>query len=376
MEQQIITLFTFNTIKTLILSSFGAIIGFILCYLLIPLLNKLKFWKKSARTKTITGEEAKVFYSLHKDKETSIPRGGGLIIWLTVMIVIVLFWILSFLDHPWWLKKFNFLSRRETWLPLFTLLAASSIGLLDDILVVYGSKLRIIQNKIIVFKEYVAGGIPFLTRLVIVTLIGLLGGWWFYYKLGWSTIHIPLIFNFPYGIDLEVGVWIIVLFVIVMIASWSGGVIDGLDGLAGGIFASIFGAFTIIAFSQGKVELASFCAVIFGTLFAFLWFNVPPARFYMGETGVLGLTSVMTVVAFLTDSVVVLPVIAGPLVIEVVSIIIQLLSKKIRKKKIWLATPIHHHFEAKGIPSHQIVMRFWLIGVVMAVVGTAIRLLG
>jgi len=166
------------------------------------------------------------------------------------------------------------------------------------------------------------------------------------------------------------------LFVLVTVGSWAGGVIDGLDGLAGGVFASIFGAFAIIAFAQGKADLATFCAVIAGTLFAFLWFNIPPARFYMGETGILGLTTTMAVVAFLTDSVVVLPIIAGLLVIEVGSMILQLLSKKFRHKKIWLATPIHHHFEARGWPAHQVTMRFWIISVVLAILGVAMRLLG
>ena len=216
----------------------------------------------------------------------------------------------------------------------------------------------------------------FTRRLLIVILIGLVGGWWFYAKLNWDSIHIPLLFNFPQGIDLVLGFWILPLFVLVMVACWSGGVIDGLDGLSGGVFASIFGAFSIIAFAQGKVDLATFCAVIAGTLFAFLWFNIPPARFYMGDTGILGLTSTMAVVAFLTDSVVVLPIIAGIMVIEVGSIILQLLSKKIRKKKIWLSTPIHHHFEAKGWPAHQITMRFWIISIVFAFLGVAIRLLG
>jgi phospho-N-acetylmuramoyl-pentapeptide-transferase len=161
-----------------------------------------------------------------------------------------------------------------------------------------------------------------------------------------------------------------------MLASWAGGVIDGIDGLAGGTFASIFGAFALIAFSQGRADLATFCAIICGALFAFLWFNIPPAKFYMGETGVLGLTSTMTVVAFMTDSVVVLPVIAGLLVLEVGSILIQLLSKRFLKKKIWQSTPIHHHFEAQGWPACQVAMRFWILGIVLAALGTAIRLIG
>ncbi len=280
------------------------------------------------------------------------------------MFLIFLFFILSYIKHPWWLKNFNFLSRGETWLPLFTLVAASLVGLLDDALVVFGK------------GNYIAKGLTFKRRLLIVSLIGLAGGLWFYYKLGWSSIHVPLIFNFPGGIDFVIGAWMIPLFILVTLASWSGGVIDGLDGLSGGVFASIFTAFLIIAFSQGKIELATFCAAILGALFAFLWFNIPPARFYMGETGILGLTSTMAVVAFLTDSIVVLPIIAGPLVIEAGSCIVQLLSKRFRRKKIWLSTPIHHHLEAKGWPAHQVTMRFWIVSIILAILGAAIRLLG
>jgi len=358
------TLFTFNVIRLLILSALAALIAFLLAPFLIKFLNKIKFWKKEARKKTITGETAEVFYSLHKEREVSVPRGGGVLIWLTVLIVIFLFFGLSFVENPWWLRMFNFLSRAETWLPAFTLVAAALVGLTDDILQV--------ANK----GRYIGGGMGFTRRLLIVILIGLIGGLWFYAKLGWDSIHIPLLFNFPYGVELVLNYWILPLFILVMIACWSGGVIDGLDGLSGGVFASIFGAFSIIALSQGKADLATFCAVIFGTLFAFLWFNIPPARFYMGETGILGLTSTMAVVAFLTDSVAVLPIIAGIMVIEVSSIILQLLSKKIRKKKIWLSTPIHHHFEARGWPSYQITMRFWVISIVLTFLGAAIRLLG
>jgi phospho-N-acetylmuramoyl-pentapeptide-transferase len=357
------TLFTFNVIKVLLLSAISALTAVLISKFLIKILVKFQFWKKTAREKTITGDKAEVFNSLHKERETTVPRGGGLVIWIPVLIVIFLFFAISRLPDPWWFKKLNFLTRPETWLPLFTLVVASIVGLVDDILTVYGG------------GKYIGGGMSFLRRLIIVSLIGLIGGLWFYFQLDWTTIHLPLLFNFPQGIDLTIGFWIIPLFILVTVASWSGGVIDGIDGLSGGVFAAIFGAFMIIAFAQGKTDLAAFCAVIVGALFAFLWFNIPPAKFYMGETGILGLTSTMAVVAFLTDSVVVLPIIAGLLVIEVSSIILQLLSKKFRGKKIWLSTPIHHHFEAKGWRPEQVTMRFWIVGVVLMALGVAIRLL-
>ena len=349
---------TLDVIKILSLSAIAAAIAVIQTPFLTHFLYKYKLWKKEARSKTITGEEAPIFYKLHKERETKTPRFGGLLIWLTTLIVIFFFWFFPKISNNFWLKKFNFLSRGQTWLPLFTLITASTVGFFDDILQVFQK------------GKYIGGGMSFTKRLLIIILIGVIGAWWFFCKLGWNQIHIPILGDFI------IGFWYVPLFVLVMVASWSGGIIDGLDGLAGGTFASIFGAFSIIAFSQGKIDLAAFCAVIAGTLFAFLWFNIPPARFYMGETGILGLTSTMTVVAFLTDSVIVLPIIAGLLVMESGSVILQLLSKKIRKKKIFLSTPIHHHFEAKGWPPHKVTMRFWIIGAVLAILGVVIRLLG
>ncbi|MEA3295731.1 MAG: hypothetical protein U9Q27_01140 [Patescibacteria group bacterium] len=352
------TFLIFNVVKIFLVTFLSSIIAVCLANFLIKYLRKIKFWKKQARTKTITGEEAEIFYSLHKTRETTVPRGGGLILWVSISIVIFLFFILSKLFDDWHIQNLNFLSRGETWLPLFTLISASIIGLTDDILQVYGK------------GKYIAGGISFRARLLMVSLIGAIGAWWFYSKLGWHTMHIPLM-----G-DIDLGFFYVILFILTMIACWSGGIVDGIDGLAGGTFASIFGAFAIIAFSQGKVDLAAFCMAIVGTLFAFLWFNIPPAKFYMGETGVLGLTSALAVIAFLTDSIIVLPIIAGLLIIETGSVILQLLSKKIRKKKIWLSTPIHHHLEAIGWKPHQITMRFWIIGIILSIIGVSIRMLG
>lgn len=358
MTLQVTSELTFNVIKVLSLATLGALGAVLWTPFLTHFLYKYKLWKKNARKKTITGEEASIFYNLHRKRETKVPRLGGLLIWVTVLIIIFLIYGLSRISDSSLIQRINLLSREETWLPFFTLVAASLVGLFDDTLQV--------KKK----GKYIAGGLSFKKRLLIITFIGIVGAWWFFYKLGWDMLHIPLLGDF------SIGFWYIPLFVLVMIACWSGGVIDGIDGLSGGTFASIFGAFSLIAFSQGKIDLASFCGLIAGALLAFLWFNIPPARFYMGETGILGLTSTMAVVAFLTNSVMVLPIIAGLLVLETGSIILQLASKKIRGKKIWLSTPIHHHLEAKGWPPYKVTMRFWIIGIVLAIVGVALRLLG
>lgn len=322
-------------------------------------LYKYKLWRKEARTKSIDGKEAKVFYKLNREREVKVPRFGGVLIWGTVLIIILLFWILSELFPDFTLfEKINFLSRDQTWLPLFALLSAALLGLVDDILQ--------IRKK----GRYVAGGLAFWQRFLIVALIGFIGGLWFYFKLDARTIHIP-----GNG-DVFIGAFYILLFVIVMLACWAGGVIDGLDGLGGGAFLSMFAAFGMIAFANNQINLAAFCGAICGTILTFLWFNIPPARFYMGETGSLALTSTLAVVAFLTDSILVLPIIGGLLVLEVGSILLQLFSKKFRGKQIFKSTPIHHHFEAIGWAPEKVTMRFWIIGVVLALIGVAIRLLG
>ncbi len=348
---------TFGAIKMLSLGAISFIVAILLTPFLTKFLYKHKLWKKSTREKSIDGSEMTVFKKFHGDTETKVPRFGGVLIWIIPPVLAFLFIFLSQVDGPI-LEKFSFLSRSQTWLPLFAMVAASIVGLIDDILQVRGK------------GKYIGGGLSLKYRLLSVFLIGLVGGWWFYSKLGWSAIHIPG------GLDLVIGAWYIPFFIFVMMAVYSGGVIDGIDGLAGGSFATIFGSFAIIALFQGQMDLAAFCAVVAGAILAFLWFNIPPARFYMGESGTMGLCTALTVVAFLTDSVLVLPIIGILLVVESGSVILQQLSKRFRKKKLFLAAPIHYHFEAKGWPTYKVTMRFWVIGLVFAIVGIAIRLLG
>ena len=348
---------TINVIKIFSVGTISFILAFFMAPPYINILYKYKAWRKKARTKSIDGKEVPFFTKFHEKKETNVPRFGGILIWLSVLIVSVLFLLLSYTDI-WWFKKINFLSRSQTWLPLFTLISASLVGFADDLL------------QVLEKGKYIGGGLRLRTRLLLIFLIGLIGAWWFYYKLGFETIHVPMFGSF------FIGIWYIPIFVIVMLAVYSGGVIDGLDGLSGGAFASIFTAFAGISLFRGQIDLAAFCLSITGAILAFLWFNIPPARFYMTETGTMGLCAVLTVIAFLTDSVLVLPIIAFLLVIESGSVIIQLLSKKFLKRKFFLAAPIHHHFEAKGWPSYKVTMRFWVIGVIMAIIGVTIRLLG
>jgi phospho-N-acetylmuramoyl-pentapeptide-transferase len=199
-------------------------------------------------------------------------------------------------------------------------------------------------------------------------------GWWFYAKLAVVAI------NIPFGYPLALGWLIIPFFILVSLCLYASGVIDGIDGLSGGVFASIFASYTIIAFSENQIDLAAFCATVVGGLLAFLWFNIPPARFYMSETGTMGLTLAIASVAFMTDNlgggigVTVLPIIGALLVVTVLSNVLQVISKRYFGRKIFRIAPLHHHFEAIGWPGPKVVMRYWVLSIMFAFAGVILAL--
>ncbi|MCF7845284.1 MAG: phospho-N-acetylmuramoyl-pentapeptide-transferase [Candidatus Pacebacteria bacterium] len=351
---------TVNIIKVFTAGIFSFFIAFFVSFPLNNFLYKKKLWKNKAKEKAIDGGNLKNFRKFHLEKETGTPRFGGVLVWGSVTIITFLFFGLSLFFDNYWIQKINFLSREQTWLPLFALISASLVGAVDDLM----------QTTSFLKIKNLKEGLSLRYRLLLVSFIGMIGALWFYFQLGRDSVYVPL-----FG-DFYIGFLFIPFFIIVTLATYSGGVIDGLDGLAGGVFASIFGAYATIALFQGQIDLATFCLAVIGGLFAFLWFNIPPARFYMGETGVIGLTVSLTVIAFLTNAVIVLPIIAILLVATSGSVIIQLLSKKIRGKQVFLSAPIHHHFEAKGWPHYKVTMRYWIIGVIFAIIGVAIHLLG
>lgn len=300
---------------------------------------------------------APIMSKMHQAK-SGTPTMGGVLIWGTVLLMALVFSSLGNIFNSGLLKSLDFLSRAETLLPLGALVASALVGLVDDYY-----NVRKIGPK--------GGGLRLRHRLIIYTLIAAVGAWWFYYKLDWDVLHVPFVGTF------EIGWWMIPAFVFIIVAtSFSVNEADGLDGLAGGALLTCFGAYSIIAFVQGKFDLAAFCAVIMGALIAFLWFNINPARFFMGDTGAMSLGVTLGIVAMLTNSVLLLPVIGFIFVLESASVIIQVISKKLRSgKKVFRSAPIHHHFEAIGWPEQKVVMRFWLISVVMAFVGIMLYLI-
>ncbi|MFC1700593.1 phospho-N-acetylmuramoyl-pentapeptide-transferase [Patescibacteria group bacterium] len=311
---------------------------------LIGFLNKYRLGKQ------IRHDGAPIFSKLHKKKQGT-PTMGGILIWGTVLILTLFFWWISKIGAGTIFEKINFFSRRQTLLPLGALIASALVGMGDDLLGIFkiGSK---------------AGGLKVRHRLLIYTIISAFGAWWFYWKLEWDLIHIPFVGDF------NVGLWYILIFILILVATaHSANLTDGLDGLAGGVLLIAFAAYATIAFIQGKMDLAVLCGIIIGALLAFLWFNIHPAKFFMGDTGAMSLGITLGIIAMLTNAFMLLPFIGFILVIESSSVIIQVISKKIRGKKVFLSAPIHHHFEAMGWPETQITQRFWIISFVMAIIG-------
>lgn len=308
--------------------------------------------------KSIRNEGTTPVYSRLHAKKSGTPVGGGIIIWGSVLLLAIVFAIPAIFFPTSLTLSLNFLTRPQTLLPLGALVASALVGLVDDYL-----NVRKIGPH--------GGGLRMKQRIALYTVVAAFGAWWFFFKLDWSTIHVP-------GVgDYEIGWWYVPLFMFIIVASaFSVNEADGLDGLAGGILLFCFGAYTALAFALGRIELAMFCSAISGALLAFLWFNVYPARFFMGDTGAMSLGTTLGVIAMLTNSALVLPIIAFPLVIESGSVIIQLISKKLFQHKIFLSTPIHHHFEAIGWPESKVTMRFWIVAAVSAGLGLVVGLLG
>ena len=333
-----------NITNHLIVSALFSLAGFILAMGLTPLYTffayKYEFWKKQ-KTASVTGEALTVVNKLHAKKiARHIPTMAGVI---GVIAVVVLTVLLN-------------LKREQTWLPLAGLAGGAAIGLIEDILNVWGS------NR----KD--AGLRAPVKFAMIIALSGFLA-WFFAFKLHFTTVMIPFIGNF------EIGYWMVPLFIFAIVATSNAvNISDGLDGLAGGLLSAAFGAFGIIALVQNQHNLAAFCFTVLGALLAYLWFNVYPARFFMGDVGSFAWGTSLGVVAMLTNSLLLLPVIGLIFVIEAGSSAIQIFSKKVFKRKVFISAPIHHHLEATGWEETKITMRYWIIGMGTAFVGIILAL--
>lgn len=352
-----------SIVKIFLPTTLAFLVGIFLTPSLTNFMYKRKLWKKNNRveSETITNAD---FTKIHNAaEEISTPRIGGVLIWLSVLITISLIWIISKMVPSDLTGKLDFFSRSQTLIPLGSLLLGSLLGLIDDVIEINGRKVIAKKGDREIAFRYV--------KIGLIVILGALIGMWFYSKLGVQSIAIP----FTHA-RLILGALFIPFFIVVMIATFSGGVIDGLDGLAGGVLAIIFAGYGAIAFGKQMIDIAALCGVVSGGILAFLWFNIPPARFYMGETGMMGLLVLLTVIAFLTDTVLLLPLIALPLAVTSASSLLQIASYKyFGKRRIFKIAPLHHHFRALGWSREKVVMRYWVVTVICVISGVVLALL-
>jgi len=338
-----------ETVRVIILTTISFVVALMITPIWFRILKKYHFGKHLREERI-----APVFHKFHKNKE-GVPTAAGVIIWGTVLILAIFFGIMGVLFDGRW-RYFNFISRPETYLPLAALVIAAVLGFVDD----WFGVLRIGGAS--------GGGLKIRQKSIVYAGLALVGAWWFYFRLGWDQLNVPF-----FG-DIHVGLWYIPIFIFIVFASaFSANETDGLDGLLGGVSLFTFLALVAVSFALHRYDLAAFCGVMIGALLAFLWNNIYPAKFMMGDTGSMSLGITIGVVAMLTNTALLLPFFAIVLVMESLSVIIQISSKKLRHgKKVFRSTPIHHHFEALGWPESQVTMRFWIVSAVFAALGLVI----
>lgn len=340
-------------IKVFLPAVIAFVIGIIVTPLITHFLFKYKVWKKQGGKTALGGHTAVEFNKLKAESEVHTPRMGGIVIWLSVILTLTALYGAHLLFPNSFLADLFFLSRAQTLIPIAALLIGAGVGFLNDYYDVTHGK----------------NGLSIKVRLLIISLLSAAIGYWFYTKLGVDSIGIP------FDGVLHVGFLIIPFFVLLTLSLYASGVIDGIDGLSGGVFTAVFLSYAGVAFVQTQYDIAALSATIAGGTLAFLWFNVPPARFWMTETGSMSLTLALAVIVFMTDSlgdghgISLLPIIGFPLVITVLSNVLQISYRKATGKKLFRIAPIHHHFEAIGWPSTKVTMRYWIISVICAVTG-------
>lgn len=343
-------------LKILIPTLLSFLVGIAITPSLTRFFYKHKLWKKSSRTSEENDigdlEMNKDFVKVHNSSEVSTPRIGGSIVWASVFIVTIICSLLAIFYPNTNLSEIGFINRSQTWVPLLAMFMGAGIGLVDDLLQVIGKS-----------HKNLTLGIPRRIRILSVLVLGILGALWFYLKLGHNSIPLPGDGEIMLG-------WIFIpFFVFTFLSLFSSSVIDGIDGLAGGVLSIIFTSYGFIGVLQNQFDIAAFSFVVAGALLAFLWFNIPPARFYLGETGILALTFTLATLIFLTNTVVEFLLIGLPLVLTAFSSLAQIISRRFFGFYLFKVAPLHHHFEALGWSREKITMRYWVFSTMCAISG-------
>lgn len=348
-------------LKILIPTILSFIIGISVTPMFSNIFYKYKMWKRSSRVdESNTGnmEMTHDFKEIHNKNETKTPRVGGIIVWFSISITVLLSSLLAYsynnVDF-----SLSFISRNQTLIPMISLLLGASLGLVDDFLQIFGN------------AKYLKIGVPRRIRIAFVLFVGAIEGIWFFNKLGYDSISLPIL-----DLVIPLGAGFILFYMLVVLALFSSSVIDGIDGLAAGVLSVIFTTYGFIGVIQTQYDIAVFAFVVTGALLSFLWFNIPPARFYLGETGILALTLSLSVLIFLTDTVFEFLVIGAPLVITAGSSLLQIIARRFFNKRIFRVAPFHHHLESLGWSRAKITMRYWVFSVMCSACGIVMVIIG
>ncbi len=347
------------TLKILLPSVIAFAIGVMITPIVTHYLYAFKVWKKQGGKTDMLGKTAEEFNRLKGDDEVKTPRMGGIVIWGSVIITVSLLFILTLVNDIEFFAEVFFLTRSQTWIPFAVFVIGALIGFMNDFYDV----------------QHGGRGVPLRVRLVLISLISGFIGWWFYAKLGVTTV------GNPFGEPIFLGILLIPFFILLTNAVYASGVIDGIDGLSGGVFATVFAAYAGVAILYSQYDLAAFCIMLVGAILAFLWFNIPPARFWMTETGTMPLTLTLAVILLMTDQLVggygiaLFVIIGFVLAATVTSNVLQIGFRKLAGRKLFRIAPLHHHFEAIGWPSYKVTMRYWVISMICAVLGVIIATL-
>ncbi|MEX0616539.1 MAG: phospho-N-acetylmuramoyl-pentapeptide-transferase [Candidatus Woykebacteria bacterium] len=331
-----------------LLFSFG--VTFLAAIPFINLLYRLKFQRQREQQKDIFGVITSIVNRLHGWKVGTPNAGGVLIIIVSIVLSAVFYKLVPGYDIRTKLHGVNWAA-----VSLYlTLILFGALGLYDDLRKFYGFGLEGVW------------GLRLRYKFILQWAFALFIGWILYSKLGFSSIHVPVVDS-----DLNLGAWYILFSAFVIVATSNAvNITDGLDGLATGLTIITLSAFWVLASFSGQLDTVLFIAVMMGSLLAFLYFNIFPARVWLGDTGALALGAMIAVIALVLNASLVLPFIGLVFLVETLSSLLQWLSKAIRGgKKIFLSAPVHHHFEAKGWDETKVTMRFWLAGAVSAFIG-------
>ncbi|MDD5455360.1 MAG: phospho-N-acetylmuramoyl-pentapeptide-transferase [Candidatus Ratteibacteria bacterium] len=340
----------FNVIQYITFrSAFSAVTTFLIAMFCMP------FLIKKLKSKNIVDMNEREYCSslnvLHKDKRGT-PTMGGIII-IFSFLVSILFW--GNLQNPY------------VWLVIVSVLVMGILGFIDDNL-----KIKNKSNKALSIRS----------KLIVQILFALAVGTYLYIHPTHPVYGTYLQFPFFKHLLFDMGIYYIPFVVCVILATSNAvNVTDGLDGLAVGSIMICMGAYAVISYLTGHIEFANYLQIIpiagsgeltvcsialVGASLAFLWFNAKPAQIFMGDVGSLPLGTVVGVVALITKQELLLILVGGVFVMEILSVAIQIISYKIWHKRIFKMAPIHHHFERLGWPETQIIVRFWIIGIILA----------